>query len=403
MYKCKICAGELIKFLSLGRQPIANAFLKEEDLNKEEYFFDLETGFCESCKMVQLVNTVEKEKMFHANYAYFSSVSRTMEEHFKEFTSELTNRFLEGNNELVIEIGCNDGIMLKNFDSNKQRIMGVEPSANVAEVAKQKGLEVINAFFDDTLAEKIKTEKGKAKIIYATNVICHVEALLELVKGIVLLLDEKGVFVFEEPYMVDIIEKNAYDQIYDEHVWFFTVSSLQCLFNKFGLEVFDVKRQSTHGGSMRYYVCKKDVYNMTENVDLALTEEKSKGLLGLEAYLNFAREVEKSKEMLINKLRELKDQNKQIVGYAASSKGTVVLNYCGIGSDYLDYISDNTPTKQGLYNPGKHIPIVSPDVFHENPPEYALLLAWNYAEEIKEKEKDTGVKFIVHIPFVRII
>lgn len=403
MEKCKICGDELETFLSLGKQPLANAFLKKEDLGKPEYMHELAAGFCKTCKMVQLVHTVPKEKLFNESYAYFSSVSKTMEDHFKEFSEELSKQFIERDKELIVEIGCNDGIMLKNFDRSKLRVLGVEPSSNVAEVAKKRGLEVIEEFFGSTLAKRIIEEKGKAKIIYGANVIRHIEALQEVAKGVSLLLEEKGIFVFEEVYLTDILEKNAYDQIYDEHVWFFSVTSLKNFFENYGLEIFDIKRQSTHGGSMRYYVCKKGVYPVNKKVIQTLGEEKAKGLLSLEIYKKFAREVEKSKDMLVKKLNELKAQNKRICGYAASAKGTVVLNYCNIGKDLLEYISDNTPTKQGLYSPGKHIPIVSPDVFHKNPPDYALLLAWNYAKEIKEKEKDSGVKFIVYAPYTRII
>jgi len=403
MQNCRICGHELETFLSLGQQPIANAFLKKKDLDKPEFMFELAAGFCDSCKMVQLVHTVPKEKLFNEHYAYFSSISKTMEEHFKEFSKELSEKFIEKDNELIIEIGCNDGIMLKNFDKTRLKVLGVEPSSNVAEVARKRGLKVITEFFNTNLTKKIINEKGKAKIIYAANTICHIEALHEVAKGISLLLDEKGVFVFEDPYLIDIIEKNAYDQIYDEHVWYFSVTSLRNLFREYGLIIFDIQKQSTHGGSMRYYVCKDMAYPINNRVINAFKEEKQKGLLSIETYNKFAKEVEKSKEMLVKKLHELKAQNKKICGYAASSKGTVVLNYCNIGKDILDYLQDNTPTKQGLYSPGKHIPIVSPEYFHKNLPDYALLLAWNYAEEIKEKEKDSGVKFIVHIPYVRII
>ncbi len=380
------------------------SFLKKENLDKPEFKFELATGFCPKCYMVQLVNVVPKEMMFNENYAYFSSVSRTMEEHFKQFSEELMDRFLrEGDNPLVIEIGCNDGIMLKNFDKTMLRPFGIEPSANVADAARKKGLEIITKFFDESLAKEIIEQKGKAKVIYAANVICHIKAQHELAKGIKLLLDDKGVFVFEEPYMADIIEKNSYDQIYDEHIFFFSITSLQNFFSMYDMEIFDARRQPTHGGSMRYYVCKKGEYKKTESRDKTLKNEELMGLKKLETYENFADNVEKSKRLLVKKLHQLKSQNKRITGYGATSKGTIVLNYCNIGPDILEYISDTTPTKQGLYSPGMHIPIISPDGFHKNPPDYALLSAWNYAEEIKEKEKDTGVKFIVHTPYTKIL
>ncbi|MCK4669648.1 MAG: class I SAM-dependent methyltransferase [Nanoarchaeota archaeon] len=403
MADCKICNGELETFLSLGNQPIANAFLREEDLDKPEFMFHLAAGFCGNCKMTQLVDTVPREALFNENYAYFSSVSRTMEVHFEKFARELTAEFLGKDHELVVELGCNDGIMLKYFDSEKIRLLGIEPSANVAAAAGEKGLDIMVEFFDSSFAQQIARSKGKAKIIYGANVTCHIEALHEVAEGVSALLDDKGVYVFEDPYLVDIMDQNAYDQIYDEHVWYFSVTSLQNFFKMHDLEIFDARRQPTHGGSMRYFVCKPGAHPIHEKVGLALANEKVRGLDSIEAYRGFAKNVERSRELLVAMVQGLEAQGKRITGYAASSKGTVVLNYCGIGPEHLDYISDSTPTKQGLFNPGMHIPIVSPDRFHEDPPDYALLLAWNYAEEIKKNEEATGVPFIVHIPFVRVI
>jgi|TARA_B100001964_G_scaffold109469_2_gene122385 methylation protein EvaC len=384
--------------------PIANAFLKKDDLKNPEFKFELAVGFCEKCTMVQLIDRVNKRVMFNENYAYFSSVSKTMEEHFKNFSAELNNRFL-GNEEnlLVVEIGCNDGIMLKNFNQEKIKSLGIEPSKNVADAAREKGLEVINNFFDESLAKEILKTKGNAKVIYAANVICHIESLHELAKGIKLLLKKDGIFVFEEPYIIDIIEKNAYDQIYDEHVFYFSATSLRNFFSMYDMEIFEVYNQSTHGGSMRYYVCNKGSYKITDSVYKCLENEEKNSLDKLETYNQFAKNVEKSKIMLVKLLKEIKSQGKSIVGYGASSKGTIVLNYCNIGNDMIEYITDTTPTKQGLYSPGMHIPIISPEEFYKNTPDYALLMVWNYAKEIKEKEKDKNVKFIVHIPYAKVI
>ena len=404
MKNCLICNDEIIKFLSLGQMPIANAFLKKDDLKKPEFKFELAVGFCEKCSMVQLVNRVDKEVMFNENYAYFSSVSKTMEEHFKEFSAELNGRFLSGKkNPLVVEIGCNDGIMLKNFDNKKIKSLGIEPSMNVAEAARKKGLDVISEFFDESLAKEILKTRGKAKVIYGANVICHIELLHEVAKGVKLLLEKDGVFVFEEPYIIDIIEKNAYDQVYDEHVFYFSVTSLERFFSMHGMEIFEVKRQPTHGGSMRYYVCNKNSHKINDSIYKSLEDEKRKGLDKLETYNKLAKNVEKSRIMLVKMLKEIKSLGKRIVGYGASSKGTIVLNYCNIGKDMIDYITDTTPTKQELYSPGMHIPIVSPEEFYKNIPDYALLLVWNYAEEIKEKEKGKNIKFIVHIPYAKVI
>ncbi|MCK5023168.1 MAG: class I SAM-dependent methyltransferase [Candidatus Aenigmarchaeota archaeon] len=401
--KCRLCGEESLKeFITLGMMPIANAFLKKENIENDEYKFELNVGFCENCKMVQLIDTVDKTMMFNDNYAYFSSVSKTMEDHFKKYSDLLTERFLE-DGDLVIEIGCNDGIMLKNFDRGKFNVFGVEPSDNVAEAARNRGLNVITNFFDQKLAEKIVNEKGKAKVIYAANVMCHIEAFHEVVKGVKVLLKDKGVLVFEDPYIIDIIEKNAYDQIYDEHVFYFSLTSLKNFFSQYGMTIFDCERQTTHGGSMRYYVCNDGDYEIKNSVSVAMKNESEKKIYKFPTYENFAENVKKSKKMLVELLNKVKSEGRRITGYAASSKGTIVLNYCGITAKDLEYISDNTPTKIGLYSPGMHIPIVSEKEFHENPPDYAILLAWNYAKEIKEKEKESGVKFIVHIPFARVI
>lgn len=398
---------ELIEFLSLGQMPIANAFLSKEKLSEPEYFFHLRVGFCKKCYMVQLIDLVPKEKLFNANYAYFSSVSKTMEYHFRDFAAEVSRKFLNDSNDLVVELGSNDGIMLKYYKKSGFRTLGIEPSANVADVARSKGIDTWSVFFNEKTARKIVEEKGKAKSVVGANVICHIPDLHSLVKGIGILLDNDGVFIFEDPYLPDILSENAYDQVYDEHVYYFSVTSLKNLFDKHGLEVFDAQRQPTHGGSNRIFVKKKGgKYSVEKELIEALSMEKEKGLQSVEPYREFAENVERSKKELYGTLKKIKADGKKICAYAASSKGTVVLNYCNVDTSLLDYVSDSTPTKQGLYMPGVHIPIVSPEMFASNPPDYALLLAWNYEKEILEKEKEyreKGGKFIIHVPYCRVV
>lgn len=389
--------------------PVANAFLKKEDLEKEEFFYSLEVGFCEKCKMVQLIEFVPYDKYIvpdenkKTHYLFFASTSKYMERHFAEFAKEIEERFLSKNSK-VLEIGSNDGIMLKAFKKNK--VLGVEPSSNVAEVARKLGVETIIEFFTKDLANKIITEKGKFKAILSANVTLNIHDLHEVLEASKILLEEDGVFVTEDPYIIDILSKNAYDQIYDEHVYYFSLTSLQNLFEMHGMEIFDAKRQPTHGGSMRVYACKKGRYEKTYAVKELFDLEKEKRLDKIATYEKFAREVEESKIKLIKLLKKLKEENKKIVGYAAASKGTIVLNYCNIGKGILDYISDSTPEKQGLFNPGKHIPIVSPEKFKDDNADYALLGAWNHAEEIMNKETEflkRGGKFIVHLPTPKIL
>jgi len=408
MVKCHICEGALIPFLSLGQMPAANAFLSKEDLKKEEYLFHLQAAVCESCKMVQLTELVpydkyivpDKDKKKH--YAFFSSTSKVMEQHFAEFAQEIEKRFLEKGSQ-VLEIGSNDGIMLKAFKNHK--VLGIEPSWNTAEIARKQGIETLTEFFTVPLAKQI-AQKRKFKAILSANVILNIHDLNEVVQAVKILLEDGGVFVFEDPYILDILQKNAYDQIYDEHIYYFSLTSLSNLFARHGMEIFDCQHQETHGGSMRVFACKKGKYSISLNVKKYLDLEKKKKIYIVEPYKKFASNVKKSKEELVKLLTQLKKQGHKIVGYAAASKGTIVLNYCNIGTEIIDYIADSTPEKQGKFSPGKHIPIVAPEVFRKDKADFALLGAWNHAREIMGKEKEflaRGGRFIVHTPKARIL
>tara|TARA_Y100000310_G_scaffold167546_2_gene167398 strand:- start:36157 stop:37890 length:1734 start_codon:yes stop_codon:yes gene_type:complete len=411
---CKVCnTNNLQTFISFGEMPVANAFLKEEEIQKtffKEFKYEMKVGFCENCKMVQLVNVVPYDKYIvpdesgKTNYAFFSSTSKVMEKHFANIAKEIEERFLDYNSK-VLEIGSNDGIFLKSFKYHN--VLGIEPSQNVAEVARNLGIESITEFFSKDLSNKIVAEKGKFKAIFSANVILNIIDLHDLLEGVNNLLEDDGVFIFEDPYILDILEKTSYDQIYDEHIWYFSLTSLKNLLDANNLEIFDAEKQETHGGSMRVYVSKKGVRQKTDRLYKYFEAEKSKGIDGISPYMEFTKRVEESKISLTQLLKELKSQGKKIVGYAAASKGTIIQNYCNIGTDILDYISDSTPFKQGLYSPGKHIQIKSPEFFHNDKEvDYALLGAWNHAEEIISKESEfikRGGKFIVHYPKARIL
>ena len=412
--KCGICEKNLLRFISFGKMPAANAFLKEEQLENhfKEFFYDMEVGFCENCKMVQLVNIVPYDKYIikddkgKRNYAFFSSTSNVMEKHFAEIAKEIEEKFLDKNSK-VLEIGSNDGIFLKNFKNNE--VMGVEPSENVAEIAVQKGIPTITEFFTEELARKILLAKGKFRAVFAANVTLNIIDLHDYIKGVKLLLEDNGVFITEEPYLLDILDKNTYDQIYDEHIWYFSLFSLSNLFSMHEMEIFDAKKEEVHGGSIRVYVCKKNTYKKSEGLKKYLEEENEKNINLINPYLEFARKVEENKNKFINLIRNLKYEGKKIVGYAAASKGTIIQNYCNLDNKMIDYISDSTPYKQGLFSPGKHIPIVSPNKFHEdvnnNKVDYAVIFAWNHAKEIIDKEQEflRNGKFIVPFPEPRII
>ncbi len=410
--QCKICNQlSLIKFISFGKMPAANAYVKEADLKKLEYSYNMEVGFCENCKMVQLINIVPYDKYIvpdetgKTHYAFFSSTSKFMEQHFAEIAKDIEGRFLDSNSK-ILETGSNDGIFLRNFKNHQ--VLGIEPSQNVAELAIQQGIPTITEFFTEELAKKILTEKGSFRTIFSANVTLNIIDLHSYMKGITSLLDEKGVFITQEPYLLDILETNTYDQIYDEHIWYFSLTSLSNLYRMHGLEIFDAEKKSVHGGSMRVYACKPGVYQKTERLKNYLDQELTRNINNIQPYLEFAKNVEINKKKLIELLSNLKSQGKKIVGYGAASKGTIIQNYCNLDNNLINYISDSTPFKQGLYTPGKNIPIVSPETFHNDneKPDYALLFAWNHAKEILEKEKnflEKGGKFIMPFPEPNIV
>ena len=401
MTKCLICKNNIKPFISFGKQPIANGFLSPEQF-KKEYFYNLKVGFCDNCKMVQLTELVDREKMFHGNYAFYSSTSRSMAEHFKKFADEIYKKYLDTKNKpFVVEIGSNDGIMLQNFSEKKVLHLGIEPSANVAKEAKKKGINTMVNFFDEKLARKIVTKYGQADAFLGANVICHIPYIHSVFAGVKLLLKSKGVFVFEEPYLGDVIEKTSYDQIYDEHCFYYSVTSVNNLAEMHDLQVFDIKPQETHGGSMRYYLSHKGSHKISKAVKKYGDYESKLGLYKLSTYDKFKKNVEKSKKDLVSMLKQLKKQNKRVVGYAATSKSTTVLNYCNIGSDLIEFISDTTPIKQGKYSPGIHIPVRSHEEFKKNYPDYAVLFAWNHSKEIMANEKNfmkRGGKWITFAP-----
>ena len=403
MTSCLICKEPISPFISFGRMPIANGFLTADQFT-DEPFFGLDVGFCPKCKMVQLTELVDPGKMFHENYAFFSSTSMRMAEHFRAMAEDVKARYL-GPSPFVVEIGSNDGIMLQHFAKDGIRHLGVEPSANVAEVARGKGINTICEFFDTALAGKIVAEYGQADAFLGANVMCHIPTMHSVVGGVKLLLKPKGVLIFEDPYLGDIIEKTSYDQIYDEHAFYFSVTSLDHLFADHDMEIVDVIPQSTHGGSMRYVVAHRGAWPVAPSVPAQRAKEQALGLGKAETYDRFRRNVENSRTELMALLRKLKAEGKRVVAYGATSKSTTVTNYCGITPDLIEFVSDTTPIKQGKFSPGAHIPVKPHSEFAARYPDYALLFAWNHGEEIKAKETGftaAGGKWIVYVPKVAI-
>lgn len=390
--KCKITHKPIKPFMSFGKMPIANGFLEKQDFSKE-YFYNMEVGFSEDLSLLQLNDHPKPEVMFNENYPFFTSSSKHMIEHFKSYAN-FVRKYLNTNSKLI-EIGSNDGTFLKNFSNNSNNIIGFEPSKNVAELAQKNKVPTINSFFNTKTIANINEYLGNTDLICASNVICHIPDLNDLIKSVDMLLSLDGTFVFEEPYLGSMFDQVSYDQIYDEHIYVFSVSSVSKIFERFNLYLVDAIPQKTHGGSMRYVVKRKN--DKSSQIKKIIEEEKIKKLDQIESCLMFKNNCEISKKKIVDKINILKNQGKSICGYAATSKSTTILNYCQIGCDQIDYICDTTSEKIGKFSPGMHIPIKDMDYFRKNQTDCIYLFAWNHKLEILNKEKNFKGYWFSHV------
>lgn len=403
---CRVCRGERLKdFLSLGEQPLANHFLTEEELSRPELLFRLSVCRCEGCGLVQLLHVVDPEVIYQ-NYAYFSSASQPLLEHFSSVSQEVIKTFGIGREDLVCEIGSNDGVFLRNF-LGSAKVVGVDPAKNIAAVATERGIPTLPEFFTQRVAQKILRESGRAKLIFAANVFASIDDLDEVMKGVDALLEEDGVFVLEVHRFADMLATRCFDQIYHEHLSFFTLRPLEHLMGRFGMRLIEVKKIPVHGESFHIVVAReKSAHAPTESVEGVKREEVLLGLDDGDTYLSFAGEVEKIKGRLHSMVSGIKAEGGRIVGYGAPGKGNILLSYCGIDNSMVDYLVDTTVHKQGLFTPGTRVPIHPLERLYRDDPDYILLLAWNYADYILEKEQgliSKGVKFIVPIPELSIV
>lgn len=401
---CRSCEAELDSVINFGKMPIANAFLNKKDF-KSEYFFNLEATFCNKCKLFQLREQPNPKKLFHSNYAFFADTSQVMQNHFKELTHELINKYKLSRNELVVEIGNNDGGMVHYLNQKNYNCIGVDPSKNVADRAKSKGVNMINDFFNFNTSKKIKKKYGNVKYFLSANTLAHIPDINSVFEGLTNLLDDKGIFITEDPYLLDVFNKVSYDQIYDEHVFIFSINSIKNLCKKFNLEIINLKKLATAGGSMRYYIAKKGKHRVSSNVKKYFDIENSYKINNKSTLTKFRQNCEKSKNQLNDFLNKYSKSN-IIVGYGSTSKSTTIFNYCNINKDQIKYLTDTTPTKINKFTPGTHIPIYDYKYFKENLPNICILLAWNHSNEIFKKEKSffsKKGKWMLHYPYARFI
>ena len=404
---CRSCGAALEHtFVDLGMSPLANSYLKPEQRNRMEPFYPLHVYVCAKCMLVQLEQFSTPHDIF-SDYAYFSSFSDSWLTHAKAYVDMIADRFRLDHNSKVVEIASNDGYLLQNFVARGIPVLGVEPAANVAEVAKKKGINTCVAFFGGKTALDLREDGWMADLIIGNNVLAHVSDLNDFVKGLKILLKSTGLITMEFPHLLQLMQQNQFDTIYHEHFSYFSFLAVEQVFARHGMKLFDVEELPTHGGSLRIYACHdEDASKPIQARARALkSREEAAGFGQLNHYLSFGPQVESTKRKLLSFLISAKQEGKHIVGYGAPAKGNTLLNYCGVRTDLIDYTVDRSPHKQGHFLPGVHIPIYAPEQIHQTRPDYLLILPWNLREEVMQQMsfiREWGGKFVVPIPVVQV-
>jgi len=404
---CRICKGSSLKpYLDLGFTPPADSFIREQNLQQPEIHYPLVVYLCKDCGMSQLGYTVPPDILYQHDYPYESSTTRAGRMHFFNFATSVVKRFNLGPENLAIDIGSNVGVLLDGFKTNGCRILGIEPSANISATAIGRGIETINDFISPKLASQVVETHGKASVVTTTNVFAHIDDLDDFMKASNILLDDRGVLIIEAPHFLKLLKNLEYDTIYHEHLLYISVRPLNKLFNRFGFEAFDVEEIGIHGGSIRIYVSRSGIYPATKALTDMIATEENNHIFNYDRLSQFSKDVAFHRTKLTTLLRSLKADGASLVGVSAPAKGMTLLNYCHIGPELLDFMTEKSHLKIGLYTPGTHIPIFPDSMLIEQQPDYALLLAWNFADEIIENLKDyreRGGKFIIPIPEPRIV
>ena len=401
--KCRHCHTDLkLPLIDLGYAPPSNAYRTQADLNQPERSFPLRVWVCETCWLVQTEDYANVEELFSADYAYFSSTSQSWLAHAAQYTADMIQGFQLTSESLVIEVASNDGYLLKNFVAAKIPCLGIEPTESTAIAAEALGIPVLREFFGKSLGEKLAATGQSADLIVGNNVYAHVPDINDFTHGLKAALKPTGTITLEFPHLLNLLQQCQFDTIYHEHFSYLSLYTVDRIFTHADLKIFDVEQIPTHGGSLRVFGCHiQDSRDVSDRVDNLLNLESQAGLQCSDLYLNFQDQANKIKNDLLHFLIEQKRSGKTVVGYGAAAKGNTLLNYAGIKPDLLPYVCDAAHSKQGKYMPGSHIPIVSPDILYQQPPDVILILPWNLAEEIKnlyQSLAQRGTEFVTAVP-----
>jgi 2-polyprenyl-3-methyl-5-hydroxy-6-metoxy-1,4-benzoquinol methylase len=406
---CRFCGTALEhSFCDLGLAPLSNAFLDASQLQEVEPFYPLHAYVCSRCFLVQLREFENPRQIFSEHYAYFSSYSDTWLDHARTYTDEMIHRFNFGPASMVVEIASNDGYLLQYFKRRNVPVLGIEPAQNCARAARQAGIPTLVKFFGAELAAQLKAQDKSADLLLGNNVLAHVPSLNDFVKGLKILLKPQGVITMEFPHLLNLMRENQFDTIYHEHFSYFSFYTVEKIFARHGLKLFDVEELPTHGGSLRIFGAHGEdkAKATTGRVAELLDKEMRHGVADLRTYADFTDRVKRAKRKLLDFLIKAKSDGETVVGYGAPAKGNTLLNYCGVRSDFIGYTVDRSPHKQGKFLPGSHIPIFHPDRIRDTRPDYLLILPWNIKEEVMSQMayvRQWGAKFVIPIPEPKVL